>query len=303
MGHSYRTAVTPVLKAGACMRRAAALLAMACALHASAGARTVTDELGRKVEVPAHPHRLICLLPNIVDDVYALGAGDDIVAVSDYSQYPAAALSKPSVGPPLSPSIEKIVALEPDLVLLDAELNSADALSQLEKAHVTVFVIEPHGVEGIYKSILNLGVALDREPQARSLVDRLRARVAAIRQRVDGKPAVGVLLPIWYDPVLTIGRRSFLSELIQIAGGRSVTDDLAQEWSQISLESVVARAPQALLLVRGTALSADMLRSRPGWETLQAVKNKRIYYTDERLESPSPVAFDALEELARQFHP
>ena len=266
-------------------------------------ARTVTDELGRRVVVPDHPHRLICLLPSIVDDVYALNAGDDILAVSDFSDFPSQARNKLRIGPPLSPSIETIVALHPDLVLADADLNSADTLHQLENARITVFFIEPHGLEGIYQSILNLGTALNRDPQARLLVDQLRARVAAVRQRVSGKQPVSILLPVWYDPVVTVGRGSFISQLIQIAGGRSVTSDLPEEWPQISLETVLARAPEALLLVRASAMSVDLIRNRPGWQNVPAIKNNRIFYTDERLESPSPVAFDALEDLARQIHP
>lgn len=284
------------------MKLICALLLLLPAMQAFA-ARTVSDELGRKIDLPDRPHRLVCLLPSIVDDVYALGAGADIVAVSDYSRFPADAQNKRRVGPPLSPSIETIVALHPDLVLADADLNSADTLNRLQGAHVAVFFIRPQGLEGVFQSILSLGVALNREPQARAVVGRLRARAAAVRQRVSGKPPVRVLMPIWYDPVLTIGHLAYISELIQMAGGRSVTDDLPEEWPQISLEAVLARAPEALLLVRGSPMSMDLIRNRPGWRDLPAIKNNRVYYTDERLESPSPVAFDALEDLARQFHP
>src|SRR5215469_11882715 len=286
----------------ACMTRLCPILIFLFAL-CFCGARTVKDELGHAVNVPENPHRIVCLLPSIVDDVYALGAGNEILAVSDFTRFPPEARNKRTVGPPLSPSIETIVALHPDLALADADLNSAETLNQLEKAHVTVFFIEPHGIEGIYASILDLGAALNRELQARALVDRLRARVAAVRLRASGKRSVRLLMPIWYDPVLTIGRRASISEMIQIAGGRSVTDDLPEEWPQISLEAVVARAPEALLLVRGSAVSMDLIRNRPGWKNLPAVRDNRIFYTDDRLESPSPVAFDALEDLARQFYP
>ena len=100
-----------------------------------------------------------------------------------------------------------------------------------------------------------------------------------------------------------VGKKAFITEVIEIAGGHSVTSDLEQEWPQISLEAVLERKPEALLLVRGSKMSSEQILSRPGWSTVPAIKNNRIYYVDDRIEIPSPVVFDALEELARQFHP
>ena len=111
-------------------------------------------------------------------------------------------------------------------------------------------MVAPHGVEGIYQSLASIGHALNREDSARELIGRLRAREAAVRRRVSGKPVVSVLMPVGFDPVITIGKHAFITELIEIAGGHSVTSDLPQEWQQISLEAVMARAPEALLLVR-----------------------------------------------------
>jgi ABC-type Fe3+-hydroxamate transport system substrate-binding protein len=156
---------------------------------------------------------------------------------------------------------------------------------------------------GIYESIASLGQALNLEESARELIGRLRGREAAVRRQVSGKPVVSVLMPVWYDPIVTIGKHAFITELIEIAGGHSVTSDLPQEWPEVSLEAVLARAPKALLLVRGSKMSLEQIRGRPGWANLPAVKNSRIYYVDDRIDLPSPVAFDALEELAKQFHP
>jgi iron complex transport system substrate-binding protein len=120
---------------------------------------------------------------------------------------------------------------------------------------------------------------------------------------VSGKPVVSILMPLWFDPVITIGKHAFITELIEIAGGHSATSDLPQEWPQISLEAVLARKPDALLLERGSKMSAQQILSRPGWSSVPAVRNHRIYYVDDRIELSSPVVFDALEELARQLHP
>jgi iron complex transport system substrate-binding protein len=277
-------------------------LAVCLALPAYA-ARTVTDELGRIVTVPDHPHRLVCLLPNVVDDVYALGAGDEVVAVPDFTKYPPEAKAKPSVGLPLTPSIETIVSLHPDLILASGDLNSMDVINQMQKLKVPVFVINPHGIEGVYRSIQSLGRALHREEAADNLVQVLRGREKAVRQSVSGKKAVKVLMLVWYDPIVTVGKDAYITDLIEISGGHSVTSDIAQEWPQVGFEAVLERAPDALLLVRGSKVSLDIIRKRPGWQTLAAVKDNRVYYVDDRIEYPSPVAFDALEDLAKQLHP
>jgi iron complex transport system substrate-binding protein len=265
--------------------------------------RTVHDELGRTVEVPDHPHRVVCLIPSVVDIAYSLGAGADVAAISDFTKYPKEALQKPSIGLPLSPSIETIVALHPDLVLGTGDLNTLEFVAHIERLGIPVFMVDPHGIEGIYASILSIGRALNREPDAKTLVARLRTRVDTVKARVAGKPRVRIFMAIWYDPVMTIGKRSFISEMIEAAGGRSVTDDIAQEWPQISIETVVSRQPDALLFASGSGITAEELKARPGWEQLKAVREGRIYYIDDRVQYPSPIAFDALEDLAKQFHP
>jgi iron complex transport system substrate-binding protein len=284
------------------MKQVCTLLFLCVALPAWC-ARTVTDELGRVVSVPDHPHRLVCLMPSVVDDVYALGAGADVVAVTDYTKYPAEARTKPSVGSIESPSMETILSLHPDLVLESGEMSRPETIEELQRLGIPVFVVAPHGVEGIYNSIVSLGRALNREEAAKSLVDSLRRREAAVRRQVSGKAVVSVLMPVGYNPIITIGNHAFITELIEIAGGHSITSDLPQEWPQVSLEIVLARAPEALLLIQGSKLSIERLRELPGWENLPAVKNNRVYYVDDRINLPSPVAFDALEELAKQFHP
>lgn len=279
------------------------VLAFVCISLPALAARTLTDDLGRSVTVPDHPQRLVCLMPNLVDDVYALGASSDVIGVPDYTKYPAEAKTKPTVGLPLSPSLETIVSLHPDLVLASGDLNREETVKDFQKLSIPIFMVRARGIEGIYESLASLGRALNREQEAAKLVGALRERERAVRQRVAGKPVVNVLMPIWYDPIVTIGKDAYITDLIEIAGGHSVTSDVPEEWPEVSLEAALARSPGALLLVRGSKMSVEVLRTRPGWLTMPAVRNNRIYYVDERIESPSPVAFDALEELAKQFHP
>lgn len=275
----------------------------ACISLPALASRTLIDETGQKVVVPDHPHRIICLVPSITDSVYALGAGDDVIAISDYVEFPEAARKKPSVGSIMTPSLETIVALHPDLILGVPKANSQATLDQLSKLGVPVFLVDPHGLPGILRSITSLGHALNRDPQANMLTTGLERRIDRVRNFAHGKPAISIFMPVWYDPVITIGRGAFITQIIEAAGGHSVTDDLAQEWPHVSLEAVIERAPQALLLMRDGKMTFDTLQKKPGWNDLPAVKARRAYYVDRRVNFPSPIAIDALEDLARQFHP
>jgi iron complex transport system substrate-binding protein len=281
-------------------RLSAATLCIALPARAS---RVLTDETGRTVTVPDHPHRIICLTPSVTDTVFAIGAGDDVVAISDYTKYPKAALTKPSIGDLIHPSIERIVAFHPDLVIGNAPLGPSETAKQLERLGVAVYLVNPQGIAGILHAVRDLGDAVNRAPAAVALAASLDARVHAVRTRTQNLPRPTVLLPVWYDPITTIGRHAFITEIIAAAGGRSVTDDIAADWPQISMEAVMERSPQALLLVRGGKVSLDVLANRPGWSALPAVQARRVFYVDDRINFPSPVAIDTLEDLAREFHP
>jgi iron complex transport system substrate-binding protein len=265
--------------------------------------RQVQDELGRTMSIPDKPHRLICLAPSITDTVFALGAGDEVVGVSDYTKFPAEAMKRPSVGQVLNPSVEAVVALHPDLLIGVGDLNTEASVLKIERLGIPVFLVLPRGISGIYRSIENIGKILNREREARELVSSLRAREEAVRKRVAGKPAVRVFMPLSDDPVITIGKNAFLTELIAAAGGRSVTDDLAQDWPNISMEDVLVRQPDYLLLIKDSPMTIHDLKKKPGWKNLACVQQNRIFYIDDRMNYSSPVVFGALESLARQFHP
>ena len=278
------------------------LVVLAVAFRCASASRTVTDESGRKVNIPDHPHRVVCLVPSVTDAVFALGAGDDVVAVSDYTTQPAAALKKPSIGSLVKPSIETILSYHPDLVVGTQIPGSAEVAAQLESVGVPVYLVDPRGLAGILDSVTHLGEALNRATQAAALNASLTRRIEAVKTRTAGKPAPRVLLPVWYDPIITIGKHAFITEIIEAAGARSVSDDLLPDWPQVSLEAVIARAPDALLLIRDGKVTLDALRNRPGWSSLRAVQTGSVYYVGGGIQDPSPVAIDALEELAREFH-
>jgi ABC-type Fe3+-hydroxamate transport system substrate-binding protein len=287
------------------MRRALLVFAllMAGLLLPAQASRILTDETGRKVTVPDHPHRVICLVPSVTDTVFALGSGDDVVAVSDYTTYPPAALKKPSIGSLIKPSIETILSLHPDLVLGIDIPGSTETAAQLQGLGIPVYLVDPRGLAGILRSVDSLGEALNRLPQAAALNANLASRIAAVRKRTAGKPTPRVLVPIWYDPIITIGKHAFITEIIEAAGARSVTDDLSADWPQVSMEAVLTRSPDALLLIRGGKITIGMLQNRPGWSTLPAIQSGKVYYVDSGIQESSPVAINALEELAKEIHP
>jgi iron complex transport system substrate-binding protein len=288
----------------ACIRPSLLLLCILTAVSVPCFAsRTVIDETGRSVTVPDHAHRIVCLTPSITDSVFALGAAHDVVAISDYVDYPAEAKKKPSVGAIDKPSVEMVLSLHPDLILGMPYLNDQAVLQQFERLGIPVYLADPHGIAGILRSLIGLGHALGRESEATTLVARLQQRIDSVRASVKGRPVVSVFMPVSYDPVMTIGKRSFITDIIQAAGGHSITDDLNQEWPRISMEAVIARAPQALLIMRGGIITPEILKTRPGWDILPAVRSGRVYLVDKRVNFPSPVAIDALEDLAKQFHP
>jgi iron complex transport system substrate-binding protein len=293
------------------MRRALALglvAAMCLIAGASAGeaaVRSVSDGVGRRVELPDTPRRIVTLTPSLAEIVYGIGAGDAIAAVTDHTDYPSAARAKPSVGGMVDPSVERIVALRPDLVLATLESNRQTTIDGLQRLGIPVFVIRPEGLDGILQAVEQVGLALNRISDARAAVERLRVRRQDVADRVAGlaKPRVFVL--IWPDPVVTVGRHAFITEAIEAAGAECVTSNLPQPWPRLSLEEVVRLAPDTIVLIANghPTLSLDELNTRPGWNRVPAVIAHRFVEIDARLEHSSPAVFDALEELARVLHP
>ena len=243
------------------------------------------------------------LAPSITDTVYALGRGEDIVGITDYTKYPLEAQKKPSVGGVINPSLEKLVALKPDLVLAVGDLNNTDLTRSIERLGFPVFIVSPTSLHDIYRAIEDIGNAIDAKDEAAALVLRLQAREKAVRARISGKSRPIVFFLLWPDPIMTAGRGAFITELIEIAGGKSVTADMPSEWPRLSFEVIVAQQPEYLLLVRGSGVTLEGLRRQGNWMRLQAVREGKVFYADDRIEFPSPMAFDALEHLAAEFHP
>ena len=286
----------------------AAAVATCVASSASfAGAQTrgLTDGVGRNVKLPQRPHRVVTLTPSLTEMVYSLDAAGDLVGITDYTDYPPEAHTKPSVGGMVDPSIERIVALHPDLVFAEFKANRASTTDALQRLGIPVFVIRAEGLDGILQAVQQVGMALNRTSAARALVKRMRAQREEVERRVRGFPKPRVFVLIWPDPVVTVGQRAFITEAVEAAGAICVTSNIPQLWPRLSLEEVVRLAPDTLLLIKGghRTLAIDEMKTRPGWDRVPAVVANRFVEVDARFEHSSPVAFDALEELARLLHP
>jgi iron complex transport system substrate-binding protein len=274
-------------------------------LPIAAGARTVKDQTGRTVNIPAHPQRIVSLAPSITETLFALGLGNRLVGDSDYCDYPPQAKMLPHVGGTQNPSLEAIVALKPDLVIGTDEANRRETVAQLERLGIPLYGVTAHTVDGTISSIEELGQALGWDFATQTLVDMLRARTEAVDRRVLGKPRLKVLFVVQYRPLISVGKETFISDVIRRAGGISISDDLGSEWPRMGLEGVLSRSPDVILVPKTEAFAPELdeFQNLPGWRDLGAVKNHRIYFVSESIMHPSPRLIDALEEVANILHP
>ena len=266
--------------------------------------REVTDDAGRRVTVPLRIDRIISLAPNLTEIVYAIGAGDRLVGDTSYCDYPPAAKTVEKVGDTLHPSIERIVALRPQLVLVSTASQLEVFTHQLETQNIAVFVTDPHDLEGVFRSINQLGGILDHDDQAKQLVDQLRLRTAAVEAAVKTTQPVRVFYQLSAEPLYTAGREAFVTDLIRRAGGLSVTADVSGAWPKYSAESALAARPEAIILPTGGSMgAANSTVAEPLQRSPAVVLGKVYKINDDHLVRPGPRAVDGLEEMARSLHP
>jgi iron complex transport system substrate-binding protein len=235
--------------------------------------------------------------------VYALGAADDLAGITDYTVYPReAARQKPSVGAVVNPSLERIVSLHPDLVLALPDFNGAATIEGLKRLGIPVFLFATGDITNIYVSVEAVGRLLGREQQAKVLVAQLREREVRVRAQSAADKKLTVVLVLSIDPLITAGRNAFITEMIAAAGARSVTDDVKQDWLQMNVEAILPRKPDYILLMKSGPVTLQDLQRSAGWNSLEAVKRGRVLVIDDRIQIPAPVAFDGLEDFARQIH-
>ncbi|HEX5506393.1 MAG TPA: cobalamin-binding protein [Thermomicrobiales bacterium] len=264
---------------------------------------TLKDDAGRAVTLKASPQRIASLAASNTEILYALGLGDRVAGVEEHSDYPPAAQAKPKIGGFFQNNIEPVVALQPDLVLA-AGIQSKEYLAALEGQGLTVFVLNAQSLPGVLDDITAVGRLADVNGAAATLRAGLQARLDAVAATLTGAtsdPRVYVEIdPTFY----TAGPGSFINDLVTRAGGANIAADAKSPFPQLSAEAIVARDPQVIVLADEPAVTADAVKARSGWAGISAVKDNRIVVIDTNLVSrPGPRVFDALELLARAFHP
>jgi len=268
--------------------------------------RELTDEVGRKVRVPQEVDRVVSLAPNLTEIVFALGDGNHLAGDTDFCDYPAEALQKPHVGGPVNPNMEVIVSLMPDLVLATKSINRRETVNALDRIGLPVYVTDPHSVEEMVASVEHLGNALGVEKSAAMVAEDLRGRLSDLDRRLEGAAPRRVLFVVWTDPLISIGRDTFIADALRRAGGRSVVDTKA-EWPHVSMEEIVRLQPEILVFASAhagdTQRDIDELRTRPGWKNLAAMQKGNIVVVSDAINRPAPRMVDAIEHLARALHP
>lgn len=269
----------------------------------------VTDDLGRSFPFDSPPQRIISLSPGYTETLFALGVGDRVVGVDQYSDYPSGAALKPKVGGGAhTHSLEQIVSLHPDLVVV---LLGQDVIDALAPRGIRVLKLFPNDLEGILHSLLLLGEVTGTERRAREIADGMKARFERIRSRVKGLPPPRIFFELdGSDPSrpFTPGPRSFIGDMMSIAGGWNIAQNVRTSSTQISLEAIVAADPEIVVL--GDANNPvnpqtreDVLR-RVQWYGITAIRKGAVYEVDNALFfRPGPRVVEGIETLARLFHP
>jgi iron complex transport system substrate-binding protein len=267
--------------------------------------RTFVDSVGRPVIVPAPLKRLISLAPSVTEILFALDLDEQIIAVTDFCDYPAEALGKTKVGTMYQPNIEQIVSLQPDLVITAVGASKKETVLHLERLAVPVYVLNPRNMDEIFTAITLMGAVVDREDAAHDLVRKLQARLITVQGALFGRRPVRTLYLLWYQPLMTVGSGSFLHEIITRAGGENLSKDALLDYPTYSLEQVITAAPEVIVLNTDSAPFQRLVAEQPQrWSHLPAVRNGRLYVIDTGLlNRPSPRSVEAVEVLARLLHP
>jgi iron complex transport system substrate-binding protein len=298
------------------MRRASILFAVLgmCAdsartqMHApdASATREIVDETGRAIRVPQSIQRVVSLAPSLTETIYALGLQDRLVGDTDYCDYPPEALKKTKVGGGMNPSIETIASLHPDLVLVTKNFNRLETVETLKQLGIPSYATEPHTVEQIISSTQKIAEILGAPESGKSVAEEMEKRLGVLQEQLKNAAPRRVLFVVWTEPLVSIGKDTFIADALRRAGAVSIVDS-AQSWPEINLEEVARLQPEYLVFAsshsEGVSRDVDVLANRPGWRLLEAVRNRRFAVVSDAVNRPGPRIVSAIEDLARQFHP
>lgn len=281
-------------------------LALGLAWPVLAGARMVTDQLGRPVNVVEEPQRIATLAASLTEIVFALGQGHRLCGVEQFSDYPPAARKLPKLGSYISPDVERIVALRPDLCLAIKDGNPYHIVARLEGLGIPVYAVDPRNLQGVIATVLEIGRLLKASPQAETLAADLARRyhrLISLVARIDRRPKV--FFQIGTSPIVSAGSHTFLDELITTAGGLNLAAGKVS-YPRFSQEQVLALQPEVIVITSMTRgeVFERVKAAWSRWTTLPAARDHKIFLVDSDIvDRPSPRIFDGLEVLFRLFHP
>ena len=277
------------------------LVLAACTTPVETPPQYVVDDLGRLVAVNGTPQRIISLAPSNTEILFALGLGDEVVAVTMYCDYPAEALDKEKVGDYYGPDIEKIIALQPDLILA-TDFHRFDLIPALEQQGFAVYAVAPQTLDDVLESIQKIGEITGREAEASQLVNGMRSKIEEIEEQtkeLEQKPSV--LYMTWHDPMWTVGRNTWIDELINMAGGMNIFSENFEGGAMVQIEWVVLLDPEIIITSEWSydwALNATELAST------NASQTGRIYtFDDDLAQRPGPRLIQGLDWFAYLIHP
>lgn len=272
---------------------------------AGRAAVVVVDDAGREVRLARPAARIVALLPAATETLLALGAAERLVARTDYDTAPELA-HLPSVGGGLTPSVEYLASLRPDLVIAWEEAGTPRVRPRLEALGIAVFAVRTQDTTDIYANIARFGRLTGREAAADSLARHLRASLDSVRASVAGRPRPTVLFVGGVDPPLTAGPGTFIGQLIGVAGGELAFPELATNWPQLSPEAILRRRPEVLILPVGESepRALERLRTSAGWRELLAAGRTRVHPVPADLINRSgPGIAEAARRLRDGIHP
>jgi iron complex transport system substrate-binding protein len=288
------------------MRRRALLtggLALVATTHAHAVA--YRDMTGREVALTAPPTRIVSLVPSVTELIYALGGEARLVGRTDFCDDPPAARQKPSVGGMVAPNLESIVALRADLVIGTTDGSREETFSQLHRLGVPVYLVTVNRLAEAMDLVARVGMLTGRAEAVEPLVAHMKGEIARVRALVGPYRPPRVLYVLWPDPLIVPARHALITELIEVAGGRSVTDIEGDAYPRYSLEAAVAAAPDVIILASHGARSGAVVREK--WEhlaSLPAIRSGRLHsVSGDLLHRYGPRMIDGLYQLARAIHP
>jgi iron complex transport system substrate-binding protein len=267
-------------------------------------ARVVVDDAGRTVTLDGPAVRIISLIPTHTEVISLLAGADVLLARTQWDVDPALA-HLPSIGNALSPSIEWLAAQQPDLVIAWPDAQTRDVVRRLGDIGIPAYASRVESIAEIRSMIRRMGVLTGHEQRADSLVAAIDAQLDSVRAFVAGRPVRSVLYLLNADPPMAAGSGTFVDELITLAGGRNIFDDMRQPWPQVSLEEIVRRQPHVIIRPTEQAVTEPLtgLAGRAGWRELDAVRNRRVHGIDPYVYNrPGAGVGTAARGLAERIH-